>query len=251
LKYSVVPPEENFRGLSYGNWACLWWNWLLCDEPDIYRGDMLFLRGNLDYKPVGKGGPVHIDPKSFLDRTGKKGVKIFENTPILIPVCITVFRIGLDLFDGRLIETEQDARLAGIRDNQESNAMWATISCNGSKPRKIVNNLQDYFVQSSLFYLKISDKSPIRKRMDIPLEAGTSTSLTVGYYILIRSLAPSTYRIRFGTNGRGAYYTDAIYDITVQGKKKLPIDQSHKYVSTWKGTPNSRHKEHSCGKDRK
>jgi hypothetical protein len=60
----------------------MWWNWLLCDELDIYRGDMLFLRGSLDYKSVGEGGPVYNDPKSFLDRTGKKGVKIFENTPI-------------------------------------------------------------------------------------------------------------------------------------------------------------------------
>ena len=97
--------------------------------------------------------------------------------------------------------------------------MWATIRRNGNKPRKIVNNLQDYLVESSLFDLKISDKSPIRKTMEVAWEAGTFTSLTVGYYILIRSLAPSTYQIRFGTNGRGAYHTDAVYDITVQGKK--------------------------------
>ncbi len=251
MKYSVIRPQENFRGLQYGDWVGRWWNWLLSDEPDIYRGDMLFLRGNLDYKPVGEEGPVHIEPNSFFDKTGKKGVKIFENTPILIPVCITVFRIGVDLFDGTLIETEQDARLAGIRDNQESKAMWATISCNGNKPKKIVNNLQDYFVESPIFDLKISYKSPIRKRMDMPLEAGKFPSLTAGYYILLGSLAPSMYRIRFGTNGRGAYYTDAIYDITVHGEKKFPVDDSHKYVSTWKGTPDSWHKEHSRGKDRK
>lgn len=129
--------------------------------------------------------------------------------------------------------------------------MWATISSDGNKPRKIVNNLQDYLVESSLFDLKISDKSPIRKTMDVALEAGTFPSLTVGYYILIRSLAPSTYRIRFGTNGRGAYHTDAVYDITVQGKKKLPVDDSHEYVSAWKRTRNSWHKENPSCKDRK
>jgi len=58
--------------------------------------------------------------------------------------------------------------------------MWATISSNGNKPRKIVNNLQDYLVESSLFDLKISDKSPIRKTMEVALEAGTFTSLTGG-----------------------------------------------------------------------
>ena len=129
--------------------------------------------------------------------------------------------------------------------------MWATISSNGNKPRKIVNNLQDYLVESSLFDLKISDKNPIRKTMEVALEAGTFSSLTVGYYILIRSLAPSTYRIRFGTNGRGDYHTDAVYDITVQGKKKLLVDDSHKYVSAWKRTRNSRHKENSSCNDRK
>ena len=247
----MVNPQENFRGLPYGYWASLWWNWLLSDEPDMYRGDILFLRGNLDYKQVAEGGPVHIDPNSFFDRTGRKGVKIFENTPVLIPISITVFRIGSDLFDGRLIETEQDARLAGIRDNQESKVMWATISCNGNKPRKIVNNLHDYFVQSSPFELKISVNSPIRNKMDMPLEAGTFTSLTVGYYILIGSLSPSTYRIRFGTIGRGAYYTDAIYDIIVQGRKKFPFDKSHEYASAWKRIPKSWHKEHSGRKYRK
>ena len=86
--------------------------------------------------------------------------------------------------------------------------------------------------------------------MEVAWEAGTFTSLTVGYYILIRSLAPSTYQIRFGTNGRGAYHTDAVYDITVQGKK-LPVDNSHEYVSAWKRTRSSWHKEHPGRKDRK
>lgn len=244
-------PHENFRGLPYGRWAGLWWNWLLSDEPDAYRGDILFLRGNLDYKPVGQDGPVHIDPSSFLDRTGKKGVKIFEGTPIFFPVANTVFRIGLDMFDGRKIETEQDARLAAIRDNQESNRIWATISSNGKMPRKIVDNFQDYFIESPLFDLKISDKSPIRKTMDTPLESGTFTSLTAGYYILISSLCPSTYRIRFGTKGRGSYYTDAVYDITVRGEKKFPIDTSHEYTSSRKRMATRGNKEHSRGEYRK
>ena len=114
---SVVLPQENFRGLPYGYWAALWWNWLLSDEPDYYRGDMLFLRGNVDYKPVGgvMGAPHHIDPKAFFDRTGKNGEKIFEDTPILFPVVNTLLRIG-DVYDGRLIEREADARFAARKD---------------------------------------------------------------------------------------------------------------------------------------
>jgi hypothetical protein len=29
-------------------------------------------------------------------------------------------------------------------------------------------------------------------------------------------LSPDTYRFHFGGNGRGYYYTDAVYDVTVQ-----------------------------------
>ena len=108
MKIDVVPPSENFRGMSYGNWAALWSRWLLSEEPDNYAGgDVLFLRGNVDYKPLrgATGGPRHSDPKGIYNRTGSKGEKIFEGTAIFFPVVNALLSIG-ELYDGRLIKNE-------------------------------------------------------------------------------------------------------------------------------------------------
>jgi hypothetical protein len=236
MSIDVVPPVENFRGMSYGDWAALWSKWLLSDEPDNYAGgDMLFLRGNVDYKPLGipTGGPRHSDPRGFYNRTGKKGEEIFEGTAIFFPVVNAQLNIG-ELYDGRLIRNEEDVRLVARKDIAEGGAMWANIMRKGEKkPTKIVKNLKDYRVESPLFRLVVSQKSRLRDRMESPLKPGIYDSVTVGYYVLIRTLPPSIYRIRFGGKGRGAYYTDSVYDISVRGKKKRDsvVDRSRRSIN--------------------
>jgi hypothetical protein len=223
MKIDVVPATENFRGMSYGDWAVLWNKWLLSEEPDNYAGsDVLFLRGNVDYKVVGgtTGGPRHSDPKGFYDKTGKKGEQIFEGTAIFFPVVNAQLNIG-EIYDGRLIKDEEGMRFVARKDIDEGGAMWATITRKGDKKAtRIVKNLRDYRVESPLFKLVVSQMSQLRDRMESPLETGIYDSVTVGYYVLIRSLPPSIYRIHFGGKGRGSYYTDSVYDITVHGKKK-------------------------------
>jgi hypothetical protein len=223
MKIDVVLPDENFRGMSYGDWAAIWWNWLLSEEPDNYDGgDVLFLRGNVEYKLVGgvAGAPSYSDSKGFYDRTGNSGEKIFEGTAIFFPVVIAMLHIG-ELYDGRLVKNEEDMRFAARKDINEGGAMWANIMRKGDKKAtKVVKNLKDYRVESSLFKLTVLEKSQFRDRMESSLKPGFYDSVTVGYYVLIRSLPPSIYRIHFGGKGRGTYYTDSVYDITVKGKRR-------------------------------
>ena len=84
--YDIVPPNQNFRGMSYGEWAAEWWKWLLSSKnPDYSKGDpVLFLRGAFDYEQVGE----QRRPKRKLhyDRTGDKKIEIFEGTAIFFPV---------------------------------------------------------------------------------------------------------------------------------------------------------------------
>jgi hypothetical protein len=231
MKIDVVLPTENFRGMSYGDWAVLWSNWLLSEQPDNYAGsDVLFLRGNVDYKPLrgATGAPRHSDPKGVYNRTGSKGEKVFEGTAIFFPVVNALLSTG-ELYDGRLLKDEEDIRFAAKKDIDEGCAIWANIKRKGDKkPTKIVKNLRDYRVESPLFKLVVPQKSQLRDRMESPLEPGIYDSVTAGYYVLIRSLPPLTYRIHFGGKGRGTYYTDSVYDVTVQGKKKgdTVIDRS-------------------------
>jgi hypothetical protein len=106
--------------------------------------------------------------------------------------------------------------------------MWADITRKGDKkPSRIAKDLRRFRIESPLFKLVVSQKSQLRDKMESPLEPGTYDSVTVGYYILIRSLPPSKYRIHFGGKGRGAYYTNSVYDITVHCKKEdSVIDRS-------------------------
>jgi hypothetical protein len=237
MKIDVVPPTENFRGMSYGDWAVIWSNWLLSEEPDNYPGgDVLFLRGNVDYKPLGgaTGAPRHSDPKGFYDRTGKNGEEIFEGTAIFFPVINAQLNIG-EMYDGRLVKNEQDMRFAAEKDINEGGAMWANIMRKGDKKAsKIVKNLKDYRVDTPPFKLVVSQKSELSDRMESPLKPGIYDSVIVGYYVLIRSLPPSKYRIHFGGRGRGTYYTDSVYDITVQSKSRDYVIDRSAYTTTLK-----------------
>jgi hypothetical protein len=63
---------------------------VLSEEPDTYDGgDMLFLIGNVNLKPVGdlEGRPRHLAQKGMYDRTDRSAERIFEGTLIAIILC--------------------------------------------------------------------------------------------------------------------------------------------------------------------
>ncbi len=218
----IIKPDRNFRGLPYSHWAERWWNWLLGTDPDHYRGGTLFLRGNVDYKPVEgvSGAPPYLDESTFYDRSGKKGITLFEGTPIFFPV-LNALMISGDLYDGKLLKTADDLLWAARRDIEEGGKMWATVRMSQDRrPRTIVNNLKDYLIESSFFQLTVSEKNRLRNKLESPLKAGTYRCITVGYYLLLILSSPDTYRIHFGGRGRGTYYTEALYDITFVRKSR-------------------------------
>ena len=109
--------------------------------------------------------------------------------------------------------------------------MWATIIRKGDmKSSKIVKNLKDYRVESPLFRLVIPKNSLLKDKTEYASKPGIYDAVSGGYFIMIRSLPPSTYRINFGAKGRGTYRTNAVYDILVEGKKRdRVIDESNVY----------------------
>jgi hypothetical protein len=223
MKIDVVSPEENFKGISYGEWAAVWTNWLLSEDPDTYYGsDVLFLRGNINYKPTGElsDSPRYIDPQELHNRTRKNGETIYEGISIFVPVMTAYFTIG-DVYDGRLVKTEEDLRDFVNKDINQTGTIWATIIKKGNKKaNKIVKNLKEYRIESPLFKLTVSDKSPLKDKMETKQKTGIFDAVAGGYYLMIKSLPSGTYRLFFGGKGRGPYYTKSVYDIVVKGKKR-------------------------------
>lgn len=223
MRVDVVPPHQNFRGLSFGEWVTIWNNWLLSEDPDIFDGgDILFLRGNINYKPLGQleGAPRHIDPSSVYNRTGKNGETIFEGTSIFFPVIDSMMKIG-EFYDGKIMKRIEQLRYAVNKDINEGGPMWASIMRKGDKmPSKLVKDLKEYRVESPLFKLHIPKDSLLREKTEYASKPGTYDAVSGGYFVMIRSLPPSNYRINFGAEGRGIYRTNAVYDISVQGRKR-------------------------------
>jgi hypothetical protein len=235
--YDILPPKENFRGMSYGEWAAEWWKWLLSSKsPDYSKGDpVLFLRGAFDYEQVGE----QRRPKRKLhyDRTGDKKIQIFEGTAIFFPVIEAEFNEEHPDPDyrGAVITTEAKMRYFARRDIDEGGPMGATIKKGNGTPAKIVDDLKDYRAESPLFKLTVSDGSPIKDYLEVLLpKDGTFDAVADGYWILIRSLPPSDepYQIHFEAKGRGDYSNSATYDITVKPKPPSSVEDKSDILVT-------------------
>jgi hypothetical protein len=224
LKLDILLPSETFRGMSYGDWIAAWHQWLLSDNP-TYRGeDILFLRGNVDYRSVGdkEDGPRYLNPKAVYKRTKENGEDngetIHEGTAILIPILTSHFYIG-EFYNGRKITSIPDLRYVTNKDTN-GGSIWATIMKKGNKITKIVSDLKEYRFESPLYFLSIPKNSKLRTKLDYPPNPGSYHAITVGYFVLIKSLSSGTYRFRFGGSNGSAYHTNSLYDIDVLKKRK-------------------------------
>jgi hypothetical protein len=237
VKIPVVKPTENFRGMSYSEWITVWCNWLLSEEVDTYDGeDMLFLRGNVNFRPVGdlEGGPRHLAQIGMYDRTGRSGERIFEGTSLMIPVIVSMLSIG-DVYEGTKMLTPQQLWYNTNIDAVRGGPFWASVMKKGGKRAyRIVENIKNYKMQTPLFKLIVPDNSKLMNKMDIPIRPGIYDTIAIGFFILIKSLPPSTYRINFGGQGIGEYFTNALYDIVVEGRRKNSLKDDSNRVVTFK-----------------
>jgi hypothetical protein len=230
LKIDVVLPSENFRGMSYGEWASVWSQWLVTDDPTYNGEDVLFLRGNVNYRPIGdkKDGPQYLDPNAIYKRSGNKGETIFENTSILIPILTSDYSLG-DFYNGRKITAISDLRYIANKDT-DGGSIWARIMKLGEKNQPIVSNLLHYRFESPLYLLSVPKNSKLRKKMDVPPKIGNYYAITVGYFIIIKTLQIGTYRLVFGGSNGNAYQTNAMVDIKVIKRKKEKIVDKSKHI---------------------
>jgi hypothetical protein len=77
-----------------------------------------------------------------------------------------------------------------------------------------------------LFELYISEKNPFLNKLDEPIYPGKYTALVSGYFVLLRDLPVSSYKIRFGGYGMDNFYTESLYEIKIISKKTEAKDLS-------------------------
>src|SRR5215213_3099927 len=104
----IADPTQVFRGMNYGEWAAVRWNYVLSARPDNYydpgRG-MIFLRGSID--------GVYYDPdplkRIYSGQTIDNRIKISEDTAVLLPIITTTFVID-DTYQGVTMKDEISLR---------------------------------------------------------------------------------------------------------------------------------------------
>jgi hypothetical protein len=220
----VLKPEENFRGMSYGDWAVEWSNWLYSDDPDRtdkFDEHMIFFRGNLDYYKYAAEGDIAslAEFKRFYNRSGDQAVTICKGAAIFVPVLTAMYFTGRE-YEGTTLSNKSQLRHAARKDNDLSNSVWATIQTPDKQaPEPIVDDLTLFRVESPVFKLKISDKNPFIQYIlgHSPTDSEEYDAVTDGYFLILKSksLPSKSCRIQFGGKGRGNYRTDAVYDIHI------------------------------------
>ena len=99
---------------------------------------------------------------------------------------------------------------------------------------KLVPDLKEYRFESPLYLLLVPKNSKLRTKMDYPPKPGNYQAITVGYFLLIKSLPIGTYRFKFGGSNGSAYHTNSVYDIKVLKKRKdNVIDKSDRLIKNF------------------
>jgi len=220
--HPIVERNEIFYGLSYGEWVMSWSNWLLSENPDYQEGaDVLFLRGNIDYKSDQYGARFK-EPGKFFNKMRDNGEVIFKDTAVFIPI-VTAMYSKNERYEGRVLEDEVSYRYAGRKDIRQGGRMWLAIKAlnddgeplKGKKFEKVVPDLGEFYFESPKFLLSVDRDSRLKEKFEYPLRPGEYEAVQVGYFVMLRCLPVGRWRLAFGGKGRGEYYTNAVYDIRV------------------------------------
>lgn len=232
----IADPHFVFRGLTYGEWAGVWLNHLFSDKPDInYVGPkgMAFVRGNLQYAYT-----QDPDHPVFSSITKSSALRIHEDTALFVPVVNTKFIIGSE-YQGQTMKDQIAMRNTARRDTVNGGPIGIRIrESPHDKSYVLVKDLNDFYIESSLFTLTIPESSAYKGLMETPLEPGIYQCITAGIFVIISNWPPGkTYRLSVLGTGVGTYLTKSIYDIEVLPKGNDLTDISRIPTITGDGPP--------------
>jgi hypothetical protein len=193
MKFSsrfIVRPNENFNGLSYGDWASNWWNWFVSDQTQF--GSVYFLRGN-------------TDKEHAIVMKGNNSPIVYSDTAIFFPIICTI--------TSRLLfpdASTQTMRRKGSTARQKNPlVLSATIN------HTTIPNLRSYYAESPEFILEVPKSSKQRLAFDPPLRVGKSPAVSAGYWLLLKPLPPGTYTIKFKGIHEDGFVSSGNYTVKV------------------------------------
>ena len=197
----VLPPQAQFKGLSYSEWQAKWWQAVLAipaglDHPFIVGGAFGDEKGLLFLTGLPAPGP---------GLTATVEITIPPGTALFFPM-INVECSSLEPppFHGGTEAEQRACARAFIADPQ---ALFAEID---GRP---LLDPEGYYTESPQFVIHV----PLDNVLGVPGPA-TGTSVDVGFYVLVAPLSVGTHTLRFGgqfSAATGGFLVDTTYLVTV------------------------------------
>jgi hypothetical protein len=185
----IVQPDKNYKGLSYGDWAVIFWNWLLGNQ--VQGGSVYFLRGN-------------VDVESALVGDRGNGIKIFSDIGIFFPIICSI--------DTSLISRRRNMHNDRIMsaESQATPQLLRALIDDVSIP-DLINN----YAETPKFILDVLETNKVRTQIQPPIRHGKGSAVSAGYWLLLRSLPLGKHRIRFKGIHKDGFETSGDYKLTV------------------------------------
>jgi hypothetical protein len=201
INQGVYPVNSKPYGLTYGQWAAKWWQWLFSiPEENNPAGDEIGKNC-----AEGQKGPVWFLAGTF-------GGKLERSCTIPQGKAIFFLVIGAECSTAEFPRLKTEPELLECAKALNEGATGRVI-IDGTE----VQNFEDYRVQTGLFNMTM----PVNNVLGV--EAGTTTAAADGWNIMLEPLSPGTHEISFGgsvvgnpTTGTESYVTDVTYHVTIK-----------------------------------
>jgi hypothetical protein len=268
-EYSVIDPYSIYRGRSYSDWTCDWFNYFLSADADKRNsGPVVFLRSHgLPNKITGAYTSDLPDshstdpnyPKVYVNdpniRIGSDRLRIFEDQAVFVPICVAY------LYAHKIGEQYLGTSYVDLGILQEYTGMTMDYGDNPVEPSQLtINNsdvellqglkMEDFRITTPIFTAVVPDAQYGTSIKDFLEEGsvapGSYPAVVEGYFVMLKFKAPGSYWVHSwasaGREVRGPYFTELVYQIEVDKRPKcdphgkITTNRPAKYEAIFKRT---------------
>lgn len=228
VRAGLLQKDGIYRGLTYGHYLSEWLKMLHSDSPFYrgYPGEICYLSGNYSFvydKDNGKRKQSDEFQNKARNRDGTyRGLIIYQDTAIFVPVNSSFYSVReRHPYDGGILQSIADCQFVCRRDVNEGISHYCTLQKKGEEELNLFADVHYY--ESPSFSLTVTENSPMRESIEMPIEPGTYDTFVAAYGIMLNAsdkpennLPEGEYRIRYGNVGRGTYKSDSVQDLIVR-----------------------------------
>lgn len=234
MSYTVVSPEEIYRGKTYSDFVADWFNWFISADADKHNsGPVVFLRSlspssnsitdtsseNADQNTSPEYEDDPSRPRIYLNnpnlRVGGNRLQIHADQAVLVPV-IVAFDLALRPYYDFGFMQDSIGRTIDYGDNPPGPDQ---LTINNINVEGI--NMADFRIQTSIFTAVVPDVEhgrSLKDFLEIPAPPGPHPAMVEGYFVLLR-FEPGQYYVHAWASGprepRGPYFSQLMYQIEV------------------------------------